>query len=183
MHIVLCYNHRSQGKRIHELEDKLACVLSKVRRLEKKMDRMPAKKKEYSDNEGEKLMHLIAHLSPEQDKDRRAIVKTLALQVFKEEDLATHSLSGKKGPKQVGDCLPALDQAKLSFLERMVHQNVVLTTKTLLRRCNWFRRLFGKLWPFRSLKKKTWRPILFQGRKVQSKLAIAGLLWTSGLTY
>ena len=80
MHIVLCYNHRSQGKRIHELEDKLACVLSKVRRLEKKMDRMPAKKKEYSDNEGEKLMHLIAHLSPEQDKDRRAIVKTLALQ-------------------------------------------------------------------------------------------------------
>ena len=36
MHIVLCYNHRSQGKRIHELEDKLACVLSKVRRLEKR---------------------------------------------------------------------------------------------------------------------------------------------------
>ena len=90
MHIVLCYNHRSQGKRIHELEDKLACVLSKVRRLEKKM-------------------HLIAHLSPAQDKDRRTIVKTLALQVFKEEDLATHSLSGKKGPKQVGDCRPALD--------------------------------------------------------------------------
>ena len=109
MHIVLCYNHMSQGKRIHELEDKLACVLSKVRRLEKKMDRMPAKKKEYSDNEGEKLMHLIAHLSPAQDKDRRAIVKTLATQVFKEEDLATHSLSGKKGPKQVGDCRPALD--------------------------------------------------------------------------
>ena len=103
MHIFLCYNHRSQGKRIHELEDKLACVLSKVRRLEKKM-------------------HLIAQLSPAQDKDRRTIVKALALQVFKEEDLATHSLSGKKGPKQVGDCRPALDQAKLSFLERMVHQ-------------------------------------------------------------
>ena len=130
MRIVLCYNHRSQGKRIHELEDKLARVLSKVRRIEKKLDKMSTKKKEEdSDNEEEKLLHLIAHLSPEQEKDRRTIVKTLALQFFTEEQLATHSLSGKKGPKQAGDCRPALDQAKLSSLERMVRQKCCINHK------------------------------------------------------
>ena len=72
--------------------------------MEKRLNQQEPKEKTL--DEATVLLEAVSHLSPTEDKGRRAKVKVLAQKMFTE--LRNSTISGKQGPKQAGDCRTAL---------------------------------------------------------------------------